>query len=300
MSHNRNAPPRTQPSLNDKINSKDLVFDESDEVYTLPPQHPPEDKPFSLIATQCNRVANGNNLDEVVNDIIKSVLALQVTKQMLTREKIKKTIFSKRGISSRKNYEPCMRLAKKRLLSEFGFQLKEIHTSKTQTHYILIDKPSQEDSLKACDGMLEFEKVQHGIMMIIMALTLLNNEEIHPDTLLSHLQDLGIANVPGFDGSIMDFIDQEMVKKKYLNRTQATDFDEATSDIDKRYKYSLGVRVYAEIGKDGLYGWISSVHGEELGESERDSLRKETKKFLSENYDEFGDKSLVGERDEDN
>ncbi|KAL7712515.1 Uncharacterized protein QTN25_009839 [Entamoeba marina] len=264
-----------------EISIIDLLIDEGDDV-KVPPKLPPDERQIKKSNND-----GGLNADKVINDIIKNVLALQVNKTMLTRKAINKTIFDKHKVSSRNYFDVCMKRAKSRLLDEFGFELKEVHTNKTQTHYILIDHPNDSNTTSIADGMSTNDKIQHGIILIVMALIWLNNEPISLETMLTHLNDLDVVEIPGFDGTLTDFINNVMVKQKYIKKQRVE------TENDKIFQYTLGIRAYSEIGKDGLCSWIAKVHGEVLEKEELELLKEQNKRILEENYDDVEDVALI-------
>ncbi|EDR22064.1 hypothetical protein, conserved [Entamoeba dispar SAW760] len=281
---------------NRQFEDSDLLLDDSDsDIEEISPKRPSEKlertQRSQKIATQSKKgdlTPEETNL--LVNDIMRKVLAYQVSKKLLTRDDISKTVFAKYKISPRNTFKSCMEEASNRLKKQFGFELKEIKSGNSgKSVYILLDgiQDIEEPKTYTVEGMTNSMIIQQSITFIILSLTMLNGEAIFQEVLVQHLRTLDICSVPE-QPSLEFFIDKVLTKQGYLRRIIIQN-----DNGSKTIKYSLGVRTYAELGKDMLYSKIAQIHGEELGESERSMFKKETERFLTENYDEVEDANLL-------
>ena len=288
----------TRNRIIDQIDAEELYLDpsSSEEVEEVSQKLPKrrtsktQRKSTQNVSTQSKTMITDAEFNSLVNDVVRKILASQTTKKLVTRDEITKSIFQLYKVNPRNLFKQCMEEATNRLKYQFGFELKEVKGSSTgKTTYILLDKDQSSSELKvyAYEGMTDDMIVQHSITFIVLAIIALNGEAIYDESLIQHLNTLDIEDVPGYS-SIHEFVDKILPSQGYTRRIPVPN-DNGTRSI----KYSLGVRAYAELGKDGIFDWIARIHGDELGDTERNLYKRETERNLNENYDGVEDANLL-------
>lgn len=282
-----------------RMTRHDSSEDSEECVETSKPPKPPSSgepkrtKPKKTIATQTHRAEiSPEDMNLIVNDIIRRLLNAQVTHRIVTREDIIRVVLDLHKVSLRNKFSLCMDTVKDRLLAEFGFELVEIKHDKTKSKYILVDHPTpreREHSILFVNGMDQSERAQYAVIFLIVGIVVLNGEAILEDPLLRYLAATGIKAVPGREESLSDFMAKTLVKQGYLKT--ASSVDEASGK--KVVRYSIGVRTYAEFGKHNILKWIAAVHGDTLDPAELEAHKRANERILQENYDEFEDANLI-------